>query len=79
MIEDQVFNVAHNLGIALVSIRCNCVEPLAGFLKDSCGLGMQHKGDCEETLYLSLNTGSYIDSSWKAYLDPFDLHHLRSQ
>jgi hypothetical protein len=55
MIEDQVLDITHNLGIALVSISGNGVEPLAGFLRDGCRLGMQHEGDCEETLFSCLN------------------------
>lgn len=50
MIKNQIFDIAHNLRIALMSISCNGVEPLVGLLKDGRGLGMQHKGDCEETL-----------------------------
>jgi hypothetical protein len=57
MIENQVLDITHNLGIALVSISRNSVEPLAGFLRDGDGLGMQHKGDCEETLFSCLNIG----------------------
>lgn len=63
MIENQVLDISHNLSIALVSISRNGVEPLAGFLRDGYGLGMQHKGDCEETLFPSLDIGSHtIDS-----------------
>jgi hypothetical protein len=59
MIENQVLDITHNLGIALVSISRNGVEPLAGFLRDGDGLGMQHKGDGEETLFSRLNIGSH--------------------
>lgn len=59
MVEDQVFDIAHNLSIALVSVGGNGVEPLAGFLRDGRRLRMQHKGDGEETLSCSFNTGSY--------------------
>lgn len=59
MVENQVFDIAHNLRIALVRVGGDGVEPLAGFMRDGRGLGVQHKGDGEETLILALNTGSY--------------------
>lgn len=50
VIQDQVLNIAHDLRIALVRICGDRIEPLAGFLRESDGMRMQHKRYGQESL-----------------------------
>lgn len=50
MIDDEVFHVAHDLGIALMRVGSDGLEPLAVFLVDHCRLGMKDKRDRQQAL-----------------------------
>lgn len=50
MVDDEVFDIAHDLCIALVGVGSDCLQALAVFLVDRSGLGMQDKGDRQQAL-----------------------------
>jgi hypothetical protein len=50
MIEHQILYIAHNLCVAQVGVGGDRFQAFAMFLVDGGGLGMQNKGDSQETL-----------------------------
>lgn len=50
MVQNEILHIAHDLPVSLMGICCYGAQLLAAFIVDGCGMRVQHKGDCEETL-----------------------------
>jgi hypothetical protein len=47
VVVNHELNVAHNLGVATVSLLTDFAEAVAVAIgEEACGLGVEHKGDC---------------------------------
>lgn len=75
MVDDEIFDIAHNLRIALVSVGGCCLQPLAVLLVDGGGLRMQHKWDGQQALEVALSKTAICSKKKErlTYFDPFDL------
>lgn len=50
VVKHQILYITHNLCIAMVGVGRDCLQHIAVFLVDGGGLGMQDKGDGQQTL-----------------------------
>jgi hypothetical protein len=50
VVINDVLNIAHDLGIAPLRLRCHVVYGLAAGLENGCRLRVQHEGHCKQPL-----------------------------